>query len=262
MSSPAPAPRRPRRDLRLAVGAAVVAGIVAGGYLLSELPGRGIRAATSTPFAQLTEAASPAPADRDEALPAPDDENTLPPQAKRALDAAARQLAAGQFDRAIAALNAAHAILKDEPRAFLLLGRALEGRQDYATARDFYTAALERAPFMPDAYWGVATTSEALGDLEAALGAMRSYLHVEPDKDPERLKIAQARSALWEWEARLGRGPWGPTKGIPPGFTADDIKRDGRGVAVRMQIDGSEQPDGRLLAEIRHADKQVIFTRP
>lgn len=254
---------RGTRDLRWPVATASVVIVAVMGYLISVLPGRSVDTDATSPFAAL--AAIQAKLGIGETRPeaAPDAQATaLPPRARKALDEAGKQLEQKQFDRAIATLNAARTDLKDAARAYEMIGRALEGKQDFATARDFFTAAIDRDPVLSDAYWGVATSSEALGDLEAAIGAMRSYLHTEPDKDPERLRIAQARSALWEWEARLGRGPWGPTKGIPPGFTAEDIRRDGRGVAVRMQVPGTEQADGRLRAEIKHADKKQIFSRP
>lgn len=258
-----PKSSRKRRDHRGKAALAVAAGILVGGYLLSLLPGRAIRGNIDAPFSLLEQhRPRPSPAQEEKAPEQPDKQAHLPPPARHALKIAEGQIEAKHFNEAIATLNRQRPALKQEPQALLLLARALEGNRDFATARDFYTAALDRDPLLANAYWGVATTSEALGDLEAAMGAMRSYLHVEPDKHPDRLQIAQARSALWEWEARLGRGPWGPTKGIPPGFTADDIKRDGRGVAVRMQVPGTEQPDGSLLAEIKHADQQIIFPRP
>lgn len=251
-------PTREKRDLRLPVTLGLIGAVALTGYLISVLPGRGVDADAKSAFGSLSQRDATG---RDHAV-REDASKDLPPRARKALEEAEKQLGQGQFDQAITTLNATRTMLGDSAQAYFTIGRALEGKKDFDAARDFYMAALDRDRFMSDAYWGVATTSEALGDLQVALGAMRSYLHTEPDKDPERLKIAQARSALWEWEARMGRGPWGPTQGIPPGYTADDIKRDGRGVAVRMPVPGTERPDGTALAEIRHADKQKIFSRP
>lgn len=178
------------------------------------------------------------------------------------LGRAEAQIGARQYDAAIATLDRERQALLPEPAAYLLMGRALEGRGDFAVARDFYVATIDRNPFIADAYWGVATTSEQLGELDAAVGAMRNYLHVESDSDPARLQINQARAAIWEWESLLGRGPWGPTRGIPPGFSADELKRDGQGVAVKMPLEDTVQPDGSWRYEIRHADRIQIYPRP
>lgn len=251
-----------RRDYRRVVSVSLLLAILALGYLFSHLPGRAVVAeAAAPPFAGLTPTAAPTAKPRTEAVP-DGDESPHRAAIEEALQIIAKQIDNGLSDEALAALETIRPIVRGNARAYLLVGRALEAKKDFAAARDFYAAALDRDAYLSDAYWGVATTSEAMADLEAAVGAMRSYLHTEPDKDPERLRIAQARSALWEWEARLGRGPWGPTKGIPPGFTADDLRRDGRGVAIRMPVPGTEQSDGSLLAEIKHADKKTIFPRP
>jgi tetratricopeptide (TPR) repeat protein len=257
MLAPIPRSAARRHDHRLIVAASVTAAVVLGGALIAALPGRGVPAEVSEPFVALTAAPSrPPPGVPEAAAPVRD------PLAQRALDRAAELIERQRYAQAIDVLNHAQPLLKDKPQAYLLIGRALEGQGDAATARDFYLAAVDRDPYLYEGYWGVATTSESLGELDAALGAMRSYLHTEPDKHPDRLRVAQARSAIWEWEAKLGRGPWGPTQGIPPGYTADEIRRDGRGVGIKMPIPGTEGPDGNPLAEMKHADKQVIFPRP
>ena len=61
---------------------------------------------------------------------------------------------------------------------------------------------MELNPRQANAYYGMALASEAMQDYEMALGAMRTYLHFAPAQDPYR---AKARSALWEWEEKLGR---------------------------------------------------------
>ena len=163
--------------------------------------------------------------------------------------------------------NAAQSLLKamhlepENAEAFHLMGDVMMQRGRFGEARDYYESAIDRDPRRAEAYFGHATASEAMGDLESALGGMRSYLHVVSDKDPFRLKIAQARSAIWEWESKLGRGPWGPTRGIPPGFTADELRRDGKGVGVKMPIPTTEDKDGLQKYEIKHADKIEMFKK-
>lgn len=255
-----------RRDWRRTalVVLPVVLAILA--VVVMQLPGRGIDAARLADatgkgdgFASLKPQAGMANTGVEQPASAP---ARIPDAGDLLLDAAGVLLRARNHDQAIELLNRNRETLRERAEAYLLLGRALEGKRDNATARDFYLAALDRNPMLADAYWGVATTSENLGDLEFALGAMRSYLHTERDPDPRRLRINQARSAIWEWESKLGRGEWGPTRGIPPGFSAAELKRDGRGVGVKMPLEETRQPEGTMKYEIKHADKIKIYPRP
>ncbi|MGE5652545.1 MAG: hypothetical protein ACM34A_20320 [Bacillota bacterium] len=270
-------PRATKRDYRLAALLAVTAGTVALGYLVSLMPGRGVTATSAAPPSAASPAkpglsalpATPAEARRAAAEEDPEPEE-LPVSSSKATDPKAEEtkkilketrekIRAKRYDEAIAFLHAAREQVQHDPRSYMTMARALEGKGDYSTARDFYAAAVDKDPYLADAYFGFATASEALGDLEAAIGGMRNFLHVQPKPDPERLKIVQARSAIWEWESKLGRGAWGPTKGIPPGFTAEELKRDGRGVGIKMPIPGTEQPDGSRKYEIKHQDKFKLF---
>lgn len=167
----------------------------------------------------------------------------------------------GEANGAADTLRRAMFIDPDHPAAFQAMGDVMMQRGRFNEARDYFESAIDRDPLRADAYFNHATASEAMGDLESAMGGMRSFLHVAQDKDPFRLKIAQARSALWEWEAALGRGPWGPTHGVPPGFTEAELKRDGKGVGVKMPIAGTEGPDGLMKYEIKHGDKIKMFEK-
>lgn len=237
------------------------------------LPGRGVtttqRETIALPgFAELKGAASAAAKEETEKADSPVDPRQDPDgyarwrQGKEAaslLKQAAVAIDAKRFDDAIGILNSGVPLLKEQPEAYVSMGNALLGKRDFATARDFMKAAIDRNPMYADAYFGYAVASEALEELDSALGAMRSYLHTEKNPDPYRLKVAQARAAIWEWEARLGRGEWGPTMGIPPGFTKEELKRDGKGVAVKMPIPGSEGPDGQMKYEIKSAKHIPTF---
>lgn len=195
-----------------------------------------------------------------EGAPDPAPQTGTPAKPASPLDSAAALIKARKYEEAIRTLDGQRASLRQKPEAYVLLGRALEGRGDPATARDFYLKAIDMNPRQSDAYWGYATASETLGDLESAMGAMRSFLHTDPNPDPERLRIAQARSALWEWEAQLGRGPWGPSKGIMPGLTAEQQRRvPNKGMAAMMPIPGTEKADGSKQFEIVHRDKIQLF---
>lgn len=264
-------PKRRLRDTRVTVGVSllVAVGLISSGVAL--LPSRGVDAKKLAAekgirdhgFSSLRDSASQAP-DRaeDEGVSRGDDDLSNRDPVRKILKEAKSLIKSGETDKALMILNDARPMLMANAEAFFLMGNALEKKKDYETARDFYNAALNRDPTFADAYWGFATTSEALGDLESALGGMRSYLHSEPDADPLRLRINQARSAIWEWEAKLGRGEWGPTRGIPPGFVADDLKRDENGVGVKWPLIETKQPDGTMKSEVRTAKKIKIYPRP
>ncbi len=103
------------------------------------------------------------------------------------------------------ALTVLHRVLQLQPRlpeAHVNLGYALLGLQRAAAARQAFRTAIDLRPQQANAYYGLAIAEEQAGDLPAALGAMRSYLHLSRTDDAHR---ARARAALWEWEARLGR---------------------------------------------------------
>ena len=212
--------------------------------------------------AESSPAARQALADYEAREPLIDTTNSEGKKARDTLKSAARLIKQRQPDAAIATLNDARELVKPYAESYLLIGRALEAKRDFDTARDFYNAALNRNPYLADAHWGFATSSEALSDIESALAGMRSYLHTEPDAAPDRLRINQARAAIWEWETQLGRGAWGPTKGIPPGFSAAELKRDGRGVGVKMPLDHTKDEKGLTRYEIKSADKIKIYPRP
>lgn len=262
---------RTRRDYRPKAFAAVFAGIIMLGTVVSLLSGQQPSlpaptaakiTAASSPFAGIKESSTEGRGKLAEVEPPTPKIDPKDPQSddvKRTLEKAGAQVKAKRYDDAIRTLHQARPLLHKHANAYLLLASALEGKQDFATARDFYEAAIDRNPYLSEAYWGYATTSESLGDLESALGAMRNYLHTEPNPDPQRLKVVQARSAIWEWESQLERGPWGPTKGIPPGFTREELKRDGRGVGIKMPIPATEKADGSTKYEIKHQDKFKLF---
>ncbi len=120
---------------------------------------------------------------------------------------AVMMLHAGRYEYAATAL---HRVLALSPRltdAHVNMGFALLGLQRYQEAEAFFRNAIELDPYKGNAYWGLAEVFEAQGDLPAALGAMRTYIHLAPPGDPY---VRRARAALWEWEDRLQRGPRPP----------------------------------------------------
>lgn len=117
---------------------------------------------------------------------------------------AVAMLHAKKYDYAITALHRVIALAPRMPEAYVNMGYALIGMQNYPAARDFFNTALEIEPYQANAYWGLAVALEQMGDLEGALGAMRTFIHLSPPNDPY---LRKARSALWEWESTLKRGP-------------------------------------------------------
>ena len=113
-------------------------------------------------------------------------------------------LHARRYEEALVALERVIALSPRLPEAYVNSGYALLGLESYENARDFFLAATELDPYQGNAYWGLAVALEALADLDGALGAMRTYIHLAPPDDPY---VRKARSALWEWDTRRARGP-------------------------------------------------------
>jgi len=117
---------------------------------------------------------------------------------------AVAMLHARRFDDAAMAL---HRVILLSPRlaeAYVNMGYAMIGLERYDAARDFFLTATDLRPYQANAYYGLAIAFEQMNDLEGALGAMRTFIHLSPPGDPY---VRKARSALWEWNTRLARGP-------------------------------------------------------
>jgi Flp pilus assembly protein TadD len=123
-------------------------------------------------------------------------------------------LHARNYDYAVTALHRVLELAPRLPEAHVNMGFALLGLERYAAARDFFQGAIELRPQQVNAYWGLATSREALCDLAGATGAMRSYVHLTGADDPF---LPKARAALWEWEAQAGRAAGAGEAGCPPG---------------------------------------------
>ncbi len=119
-------------------------------------------------------------------------------------DQAVAMLHAKRYDYAVTALHRVLELSPNMPEAHVNMGFALLGLEKYKAAGDFFASAIRLKPYQGNAYWGLAVALENLGDVEGALGAMRSYIHLAPPGDSY---VRKARSALWEWETRLKRGP-------------------------------------------------------
>lgn len=125
-------------------------------------------------------------------------------QITQRFDQAVAMLHAKRYEFAVTALTRVLELSPNMPEAHVNMGFALLGLEDYKGAGDSFANAIRIKPFQANAYWGLAVSLEQLGDVEGALGAMRSYIHLAKPDDPY---VRKARSALWEWEERLKRGP-------------------------------------------------------
>lgn len=119
-------------------------------------------------------------------------------EVQRRFDEAVVMLHARRFDDAATALHRVLALAPTLPDAHVNMGYALLGLRRVSAARGFFESALALEPGQANAYYGLALTWEADGDLAMATGAMRTYLHLARTERPEHLR--RARAALWEWE--------------------------------------------------------------
>ena len=108
-------------------------------------------------------------------------------------------LHAKRYEYAVAAFDRVLQLAPGLPEAHVNMGFALLGAGQPAAARGFFDSATNLRPMQANAYFGLAESLEATGDLPGAIGAMRAYLHLTPAEDPFRRR---AEAALWEWESQ------------------------------------------------------------
>ena len=108
-------------------------------------------------------------------------------------------LHAKQYEHAAAALHRVLELDPTIPEAHVNMGFAMIGLHRFQVARDFFEGAIELRPMQANAYYGLAEALEGTGDLESAMGAMRTYVHLSSPDDPF---LPKARAAIWEWETQ------------------------------------------------------------
>jgi tetratricopeptide (TPR) repeat protein len=107
-------------------------------------------------------------------------------------------LHARRFDYAAVAFHEVLRLAPRLPEAHVNMGFSLLGQARPDAARDFFLSALALNPRQANAYYGLGEANEALGDMQAALGAMRTFVHLVRSDDPF---VRKARAALWEWQS-------------------------------------------------------------
>lgn len=146
-----------------------------------------------------------------------DDRGDPRSQFDAAFRSAVAAMQAGRYEEALSAWHRALLLDAEVVEVKVNLGFTLFELGQLPQARDFFVAALEQNAYQANAYYGLAIVSEQMGDLEGALGAMRSFIHLAGPGQDER-HIRRARAALWEWEAQLAAsGDTGAEEPAPPG---------------------------------------------
>lgn len=181
---------RSAKDIRIRAIALTAAAVIAGGALIQ----RALAPAAATAVEPTRQRVDP---QRD---PAGHAAQSREREIESRFQQAAIMLHAGQHEHAAAALHRLLELAPQMPEAHVNMGFALVGLKRHAAARDFFATAIELNPLQANAYYGLALAADELGDRPAAVGAMRSYLHLAQDEDPRHL--GKARAALWEWESQ------------------------------------------------------------
>lgn len=134
-----------------------------------------------------------------------------------------RLLSARQYEAAASAL---HRVLELEPKmpeAHVNMGFAMIGLGKHAMAHDFFEAALSLRTRQMNAYYGLAVALEGMGDLEGALGAMRTYVHRSNPDDPF---VRKANAAIWEWQEQLAQSRQAKQPGPPSVAAIPESRKD------------------------------------
>lgn len=197
--------RRDRRPLALLLALAMVAG--AGG-LIAWLPDY---------RRPLTLPASPPATERSGPIDAR--QLAVKKQLDQVFAEGAALLHARAYEGALVAFNRVVHIAPRLPEAYVNMGYALLGLERYVQAERAFSYATELRPDLPNAYYGLALVFEQQGDLQRALGAMRTFVHRSRQDDPY---LSRARAALWEWEQSHTPISNEPAIGKRPGSTIKD----------------------------------------
>ena len=131
----------------------------------------------------------------------------------------------GDAHSAVQAFETARKANPHVPEVYANLGFAYLELNQPAASRAVFEQASAIAPMQVNVYFGLAEALEALGDVEGAMGAMRTYLHLAPADDPFR---PRAMSALWEWETRNVAAPAAVAGSDDPVLAAADAPADTR----------------------------------
>lgn len=105
----------------------------------------------------------------------------------------------GRLDAALTALQLAARLGPDVPEGHTNLGFAWLEAKRPGDAQASFERALAINAAQTNAYYGLAESLEMQGDLAAALGAMKTFVHLSEADAPF---TRRAQSAIWEWQAQ------------------------------------------------------------
>ena len=112
-------------------------------------------------------------------------------------------LNAKRFEESAAEFHRVLALAPQMPEAHVNMGFSMVGEKRFAIAKDSFNTAIDLNRNQINAYYGLAVALEGLNDLPGALGAMRSFLHLNKS---DNAFVIKANAAIWEWGAALEKG--------------------------------------------------------
>lgn len=167
---------RRRRRSHLLAAAAILAIILAVGFVLEFVPASGPKIG---------------------AVPQPAAPASVTPFGK-AFARGVEAMRLGDAAAAALAFDEARSINPHIAEAHINLGFAYLAMKRAGEAATAFDRALTIDSGKVNAYYGLGSALDATGDRKGAIGAMRTFIHLAADTDPFKRK---ARAALWEWEA-------------------------------------------------------------
>jgi len=226
--------QRPRRQGRVwATGALLAVAIGAFGMVIDRLPGT-----------KATESA--AETGTVASVNGPDKVNF-----DRLFELGIDALRTGDAHAAARAFEAARQRQPHVPEVYVNLGFAYLALGQPAAAKSAFESAIGMRTGQTNAFFGLAESNERLGDIEGALGAMRTYVHLAAPDDRYRRKAA---AAIWEWQSEIDRKrAAADTAG--PAVPADVATPLGAIAADATRVLGSPQAE---VAIALASDKTVI----
>jgi tetratricopeptide (TPR) repeat protein len=111
-------------------------------------------------------------------------------------------LTAQQYELAASEFHRVLELAPQMPEAHVNMGFAMIGEQRFAISKDFFEVAIDLNKNQNNAYYGLAEALEGLRDFPGAIGAMRTYLHLNKVDNAYTVK---ASASIRKWETLLNK---------------------------------------------------------